>query len=358
MTKESGTALADVANLMLERQKYESWLASLDARRAATPDNVFLRVRGDYAARLQSVTQQLLAHRSTIQQHLELLTTRLATLDSDAKRRREERSEAELRMHVGELSVPDWNAKARECDDAVAKISEEQAQVRSQLAQAREILSMVSTQTAGNTAPPGTAPTKSGEPRTAPAPAPSASPPAASGGQSPATRSDVNELDFLNSVVGAQAPGAVQSPPTISGITRTAPPNTNGSGPIERDGDDSLRIEKPASETLSVEPDGAPDLAESLVSRVNRNGGASHLRENTDAESLLQGVGKGPKPPAAPGSPKTAPLAGNITGNNPIVLKQQGGNARHKTLKCNDCGAMNFPTEWYCERCGAELAAL
>lgn len=29
-----------------------------------------------------------------------------------------------------------------------------------------------------------------------------------------------------------------------------------------------------------------------------------------------------------------------------------------KTLKCVDCGAMNRPTEWYCERCGAELAAL
>ena len=134
MTKESGSALADVANLMLERQKYESWLASLDARRAATPDNVFLRVRGDYAARLQSVTEQLLQHRSAIQQHLEALTVRLAALEKDALRRREERSEAELRMHVGELSVPDWNAKARECDDAVAKISEEQTQVRSQLA--------------------------------------------------------------------------------------------------------------------------------------------------------------------------------------------------------------------------------
>jgi hypothetical protein len=29
-----------------------------------------------------------------------------------------------------------------------------------------------------------------------------------------------------------------------------------------------------------------------------------------------------------------------------------------KTLKCKDCGTMNLPTEWYCERCGAELAAL
>jgi hypothetical protein len=29
-----------------------------------------------------------------------------------------------------------------------------------------------------------------------------------------------------------------------------------------------------------------------------------------------------------------------------------------KTLKCDECGTMNLPTEWYCERCGAELAAL
>jgi hypothetical protein len=29
-----------------------------------------------------------------------------------------------------------------------------------------------------------------------------------------------------------------------------------------------------------------------------------------------------------------------------------------KTLKCGECGSLNRPTEWYCERCGAELAAL
>ena len=32
--------------------------------------------------------------------------------------------------------------------------------------------------------------------------------------------------------------------------------------------------------------------------------------------------------------------------------------AAAKTLKCGECGTMNLPTEWYCERCGAELAAL
>lgn len=29
-----------------------------------------------------------------------------------------------------------------------------------------------------------------------------------------------------------------------------------------------------------------------------------------------------------------------------------------KALKCRECGTMNVATEWYCENCGAELAAL
>jgi len=29
-----------------------------------------------------------------------------------------------------------------------------------------------------------------------------------------------------------------------------------------------------------------------------------------------------------------------------------------KSLKCQECGTMNLATEWYCEQCGAELAAL
>jgi hypothetical protein len=29
-----------------------------------------------------------------------------------------------------------------------------------------------------------------------------------------------------------------------------------------------------------------------------------------------------------------------------------------KTLRCAECGTMNYATEWYCERCGGELAVL
>ena len=53
----------------------------------------------------------------------------------------------------------------------------------------------------------------------------------------------------------------------------------------------------------------------------------------------------------------SSPLAMNVSGNIPIVLKDKSSEAA-KSLKCGECGAMNYPTEWYCERCGAELASL
>jgi hypothetical protein len=56
-------------------------------------------------------------------------------------------------------------------------------------------------------------------------------------------------------------------------------------------------------------------------------------------------------------SARTSPLAMNVTGNIPIVIKEKTAEAS-KSLKCGECGSLNYPTEWYCERCGAELASL
>jgi hypothetical protein len=44
-------------------------------------------------------------------------------------------------------------------------------------------------------------------------------------------------------------------------------------------------------------------------------------------------------------------------GNMPSFLKDMP-TEQVKTLKCQECGTMNYPTEWYCERCGGELAAM
>lgn len=42
---------------------------------------------------------------------------------------------------------------------------------------------------------------------------------------------------------------------------------------------------------------------------------------------------------------------------NPNPTRASGASDQAKTLRCTECGTMNFPTEWYCERCGGELAA-
>ena len=71
-------------------------------------------------------------------------------------------------------------------------------------------------------------------------------------------------------------------------------------------------------------------------------------------ERLVQTPPPGPVIKSKPGE---EPLAMHVTGSNPIVLRSSGVVEQPKTLKCAECGAMNYPSEWYCERCGAELTA-
>jgi hypothetical protein len=76
-----------------------------------------------------------------------------------------------------------------------------------------------------------------------------------------------------------------------------------------------------------------------------------------------------PPPPAAPAPPKAAapppakPTPASTdklpdTVGGPEVARTSGAQGQPKTLKCAECGAMNYPSEWYCERCGAELTVI
>jgi hypothetical protein len=54
---------------------------------------------------------------------------------------------------------------------------------------------------------------------------------------------------------------------------------------------------------------------------------------------------------AAPRAPEpAAQTTTSVSGKSPSGVA--------KTLKCGECGTLNRPTEWYCERCGAELAGV
>ncbi|HKR09659.1 MAG TPA: hypothetical protein VJS39_10750 [Gemmatimonadaceae bacterium] len=67
-------------------------------------------------------------------------------------------------------------------------------------------------------------------------------------------------------------------------------------------------------------------------------------------------------PVLRPGAGTGSPPSTTAVATPPSVPKSGGGNdprsEQHKTLKCPECGAANYPTEWYCERCGGELATM
>lgn len=48
----------------------------------------------------------------------------------------------------------------------------------------------------------------------------------------------------------------------------------------------------------------------------------------------------------------TPPLSMNVPESEAVVIQSDKDK---KTLKCGECGALNVPTEWYCEQCGSEL---
>jgi hypothetical protein len=81
-----------------------------------------------------------------------------------------------------------------------------------------------------------------------------------------------------------------------------------------------------------------------------------------DELAFLKSVSEEPsrpvRGPSSPGTPaQTATAAPRPPeAATPAPAKVASGVA--KTLKCGECGTLNRPTEWYCERCGAELAGV
>lgn len=326
----SNNPLDAVANLMRERQKYEEWMQALEARRTNSPAHVFERVQADYERRLLDVMRQLGEHSPALEEQARTLDVRLSGLAETERSQRDERSEAELRSHVGELAMDEWETLAQRSDEALAELAAEQQRIRDQLAQVRQLLVAATTPPraltpVGNDRIESAAPAAKVAEQAPPPSAPPAAPPVA-----------------VASTVAAKAP-ELEHPVWVDHPAGNA--------------DSIVSVESLSSPDALTPADGATfDELEFLKSVADIPADAA-TRPIDPSLGIVVQDGAGANPLSA-GTTQVAgsPLAANVTGNQPLVLKAE--TAQPKTLKCSDCGAMNYPTEWYCERCGAELAAL
>lgn len=110
----------------------------------------------------------------------------------------------------------------------------------------------------------------------------------------------------------------------------------------------------PAPEKKPVPSDDELDFLKSVA--VDQSSSLSPQNASDHQPSAEESVPAAtPARSAASTSAAAAPVA---TAPMPAKSPAAASSNQAKTLKCGECGTLNRPTEWYCERCGAELAAL
>jgi len=310
MAKAPSKSTAAIQRLLEERRQYEAWIARIDAAGGAAPSTVRTRVRSDYEARLNAVIEELKVHAEAAR----LMAAQRKELRRELQAREtqaaERLAEAELRHAVGEYDESQWTQVHKESLAELVSVREELGSVDEDISQLEELEVLVR---ARPTAPP------------APPPAPAAPPPAA-----PAAPANVTVA--ASAVTGTMP--RVGSPPR-------PPAPAPQSAPAPRPGPDQAKAaEKPAM-----------------------------IDELAFLKSVTEDEKRGIATPA-PGGPPTVgrrsgaqfqpsePAGGRQAPSNPASAPANDEPEPVRTLKCRECGTMNLPTEWYCESCGAELAAL
>ena len=118
------------------------------------------------------------------------------------------------------------------------------------------------------------------------------------------------------------------------------------------------------------EPEEEPAPAEKPTSKKKSKGQTEAFGDELEfLKSVSDDDADGPSAGRASGSMSAIPEPMEPPKNEtPVRIEKETGAGEPKksrpsmvnqrTLKCKDCGSLNLPTEWYCEKCGAELAAV
>lgn len=320
MSKAPNKSTAAIQRLLEERRQYEAWIARIDAAGGAAPSTVRSRVRSDYEARLNAVTEELKVHAEAARLMSAQRKELRRELQAKETHAAERLAEAELRHAVGEYDEAQWTQVHKESLAELVSVREELGAVDEDISQLEELERLVRT-------------------RPVPPPAPAPAPPPAAAPPPPPAPPVVTPTAGPAQTIAA--PAVTASMPRVGPPPRPqAPPAPAPAVPPRPDQKpDNKATEKPAM---------IDELAFlKSVTDDDKRGIASP--GPTPGQRRVSGAQFQPAEPAGNRpAPAPAPMASPVSDDPEPV----------RTLKCRECGTMNLPTEWYCESCGAELAAL
>lgn len=337
MSKAKTNALDALRALIAERQQYEQWMNALDAKREGTPEHVFERVQADYQGRLERVVTDIRGHAEELQLSISTLSSRLVEVARDEDTRREGLQEAELRAAVGEYEPEQWEELKAEAEEGLAKAAADRASLDAQLGELRAIQKLSEVGSVGTVPGAGEESALS---------QPGASQPA--GAQPTPVQAHRHEQEsspprpFVPPAAQASVqPSASQAHASQSSAAQVpAPPapaqQNSPARPAERSTGDGAEAGRPA-ERASSQPG----------EKGRQEGERIPLEPVAAAASAMTASQQRPR------STKTPPGGVSAARRSEPAKPDQS-----KTLKCPECGTPNYPTEWYCERCGGELATM
>ena len=321
MSKAKTNALDALRALIAERQQYEQWMTALEAKKEGTPEHVFERVQADYRSRLDRVVTDIRGHAEELQLSISTLSSRLVEVARDEDTRREGLQEAELRAAVGEYEPDQWEALKAEAEQGLEKAAADRASLDAQLGELRAIQKLSEVGSVGSV-PGASEPSALSQAPSQPVASPASSQPAAAQTHRPEQTESAAPRPFV------QQPS---QPPAPAPATQSSPAK-----PAERSSGDGVQATKPV-ERPSDQP----------VEKARQDAERIPLEPVAAAASAMTASQQKPR------STKTPPGGVSATRKAEPAKPDQS-----KTLKCPECGTPNNPTEWYCERCGGELATM
>lgn len=337
---ESPEELAAVEQLLAESDALRAWLARLETAPASAPDAVRDRVRRDYQARLDQITAGLRAHGDVISSKLREDRDEHAGLLARATAAREALAEAELRHLVGEYDGERFDSERIRHSSDIESYDMGLGAVAERIARLEDVFALVER---------GPRP-----------PEVDLDPPLGAELVQPDVHV-ISEVDAELIAIADLAPDA--DPEDVLAIfdeprgdgRRGGAPDT---GPLSfRPSGTAGESQRPSSsppQSRTRPFDSAPPLgipAADVPPRFVRPG------------ERIRAASSPPAPPTtapavmeAPSEPADELFAEEIVATGPVPGPASTPVGR--TLRCGECGAMNRPLEWYCEKCGAELTTV